>query len=480
MTLIAVGVSHNTASVELRGKLSIPEDRLNNELVRFIDYDALSEVVIISTCNRCEVYAAVTTAPDGVNAVIDALRTLPNMNKDTVDQLDSALFIKQGTSVVDHLFRVVASLDSLVLGEAQIIGQVRRAYAAAEEAGSVGELTRHLFHSALEVGKRVRSETSIGARSVSVSTAAVELAKREIGLLDTCRVLVIGAGSMGELALTYLQEQGVHDVVVANRTLSHAVEITERVGGTPVGLDQLETELGQADLVLASAAADEVLIPKGLLENARAKSGKSSDCLVIVDIALPRTVDPACGDLNGVTYCDLDGLGDIVNKNARLRTEESVKASMLVADQVTEFLSWLQKREVTPTIKQIYDKAHTICDAEATHAAKKLATIHGSELDEREIKVLEDMASAVAKKLLHGPTARLRKQVGEANSYCYTEAARYLFGLDAYPNGFVRCDDGRVCPHVSGLTCSQHTNGELHGEQVVSATLSAVKQKELV
>ncbi|WP_080796962.1 glutamyl-tRNA reductase [Arabiibacter massiliensis] len=458
MTLIAIGASHKTASADLRGKLSVPADRLPGVLEALCACEAISEAVIVSTCNRTEVYAVALTAPDGVRAVVDELRALPGMDGAAASALGSALYVKQGPGAVEHLLRVVSSLDSLVLGEAQIIGQVRRAFAAAEEAGSAGELLSRLFRCALETGKLVRSETGIGARSVSVSTAAVELAKEMFGTLEGRRVLVIGAGEMGELALGYLHEQGARDVAVANRTVARAEALAARVGGEACGLDELEARLGEADIVIASAAADEPLVTEALLRRARRGCGERP--LLVVDVALPRTVEPEVADLPGVAWHDLDGLGDVAQRNARLRAAESVKAEALVAERTDAFLAWLQEREVAPTVKQMHGKARTVCDAEVARAAKALAAQRGEAVSDAERAALEAMASAIAKKLLHGPTARLRKQASDPDGYRYTEAARYLFGLDAYPQGFsCRSDEGRSCRLASGTPCARHGGG---------------------
>ena len=425
MTLVVVGVSHKTAGVELRGKLAVPADRLRADLSRLLANDEVSEAVVLSTCNRTEAYAVVLAAPKGVRALV----------------------VKQGPGAVEHLFRVVSSLDSLVLGEAQIIGQVRRAFAAAEDAGAVGETTRRLFRSALEVGKRVREETAIGERPVSVSTAAVQLAERALGELRGRRALVVGTGEMGLLALSYLEERGVSDIVVANRTFERAEEAAARVGGTPAMLDELGERLAQADLVVACAGGEDVLIARDALARAVEARGADASPIVVVDVGLPRTVDPACADVADAAMAE----------NARSRAAESVRAEALVARQTDAFLAWMQERDVIPTVKQMHGKARGVCASEAARAAKALAALHGVETSEEERAVLEALASAVAKKLLHGPAARLRKQAGDPDAYRYTEAARYLFGLDAYPQGFsCRSDEGRTCRLVSGSACARH------------------------
>lgn len=477
MTLIAVGASHRTASADLRGKLAIPADRLPGELAALCAHEAVFEAVIVSTCNRTEVYAVTLTAPDGMRAVVERLRALPGVDESAAAALGSALYAKQGPGAVEHLFRVASSLDSLVLGESQVIGQVRRAFAAAEEAGTTGGLTRRLFRSALETGKLVRSRTAIGARSVSASTAAVELAKRMFGSLEGRRVLVIGAGEMGELALGYLRDQGVRDVTVANRTFERAAALAARLGGRAAGLDELEALAGRVDIVIAAHAAGRPLVTKGLM--ARARAGRDEP-LLVVDVALPRTVEPEVGELAGVTWCDLDGLSEMADGNARLRAAESVKAEALVAAQVDAFLAWLQEREVAPTVKQMHGKARAVCDAEVARAAKALAACRGEAVSEEERAALEAMAAAIAKKLLHGPTARLRKQALDPDGYRYTEAARYLFGLDACPQGFsCRSDEGRTCRLAAGGICARHGGGACpHGKKAAPPARPAARKEE--
>lgn len=459
MTLLAVGVSHKSASVELRGRLAIPAERLGAELEELLSKDAVSEAVILSTCARTEVYAVALSAPDGVRAIAERFGSMSGMRGEDAAALARALAVKQGSRAVEHVFRVASSLDSLVLGEAQILGQVRRAYVAAEDVGAVGEVSRRLFHHALEVGKRVRDRTALGEGSVSVSTAAVQLAERALGSLAGRRVLVVGAGEMGKLALACLKGRGVERIVVANRTFKRAQEAASRLGGEPSTLDALEDRLAEADVVVACAGGEELLIARDMLARAVSRRAAASP-LVVVDAGMPRTVDPGCLSVVGAACFDLDDLEAVTAATARSRAAESVRAEALVSKQVDEFLAWLQERDVAPTVKQMHGKARSVCMAEADRAAKALTALHGHEPTDQERAVLDAMANAVAKKLLHGPTARLRKQAGDPDAYRYTEAARYLFGLDAYPQGFTcRSDEGRTCRLATGTACARQVGG---------------------
>lgn len=460
MMLLSAGVSHASASVELREKLVVPSEKLNVALECLVSNDVVSEAVVLSTCNRTEVYATVVTVTDGIRAIFDFLQGLPGMKDADTEALAQALVVKQGPGAVEHLFRVASSLDSIVLGEAQIIGQVRRAFAAAESAGAVGEVTRRLFRSALEVGKRVRDQTAIGCRSVSISTAAVQLAERELGTLDGRRALVVGAGEMGMLALGYLKERGVENITVVNRTFKRAREAAARVGGKSVKIDQLEKELARADLVVACAGGEELLVTRAMMSRLLKKRIDGSHRLVTVDVGMPRAVDPECARMEGIVCFDLDDIGAEAAGNARIRAAESVRAEALVAEQVDDFLSWMQEQVVTPTVKQMHGKARDVCELEVARAAKALAALREGALSDGERAVLDSLANAVAKKLLHGPTARLRKQASDPDAYRYTEAARYLFGLDAYPQGFsCRSDDGRMCRLSSGSACARRGCG---------------------
>ena len=265
---------------------------------------------------------------------------------------------------------------------------------------------------------------------------------------------------MGLLALSYLAERGVGRVVVETRTFARAEDAAARVGGIPATLDELEDRLAEADIVVACAGGDEVLVTRDALARAVGKRDDDAPPLVVVDVGMPRTVDPACAGIAGAACFDLDDLDAVMADNARSRAAESVRAEALVAEQADAFLSWLQEREVAPTVKQMHGKARSVCEAEAARAAKALASLHGGAPSEEERAVLDALANAVAKKLLHGPTARLRKRAGDPDAYRYTEAARYLFGLDAYPQGFsCRSDEGRACRLAAGTACARARGG---------------------
>lgn len=467
MTLIVVGVSHKTAPVALREKLAFTEAELPQALKELlVSTEQVSEAVIVSTCNRTEVYASATTAPLGVETVRRFIRDYRHLDDDEVAELQGCLYTKQGQAMVEHLFRVVTSLDSLVLGEAQIIGQIRRAYMTASASHATGELFNHLFRQALEVGKRARSDTDIGAQSVSVSTVAVGLAERIFGSLEQTRVLVIGAGEMAELTLGYLVEKGSTHVTVANRTLEHARALAEGVGGQAIGFDRLQDALVQADIVISSTGSKDYVVDAATIDEVeRMRDGRP---ILLVDIALPRDIDPGCMAIDGVYRYDLDDLGSIIDEHKQEREDEAAKVEELVEEETDAFLLWMQEREVTPTIKELYGKAENVCARELEHAERELAHAQGHPVSEAQRDVLQSFANAVSKKLLHGPTVRLRKQMGNPDAYLYTESARFLFGLDNNPLGLPCMHDlGQRCRIDRGDFCALAKQGTCpHGRSI--------------
>ena len=452
MTLLVVGLNHKTAPVALREKLAFTERELPDALEALLGYDEITQGVIVSTCNRTEIYTSVVTAPRGYKAIVAFLRAYKQLDEAEIKRLSESLYARQGDAMIENLFRVASSLDSLVLGEAQILGQVRRAYQASECAGAVKEVFDRLFRKALEVGKKARSETEIGSQSVSVSTVAVKQAEQVFGTLAGREVLILGAGEMAELTLTYLREQGVGRVVVANRTLEHGQDLVARIGGQAIGLDALELELARADIVVSSIYAPGYVIDRAMME--RVSGARDGRPILIIDIALPRNVEPACNEAQGVYYHDLDNLGSIIDEHRHEREIEAAKAEELVQREVASFLLWLQQRQVKPTIKEIYEKADNVCAREVKRAVHELAKVRGGQVSDDERAVLEALAASVSKKILHGPVIRMRKQAENPDAYNYTESARFLFGLDSNPMGLPCGHKRERCAMDAGHDCS--------------------------
>lgn len=460
MTLLAVGLSHRSASMDLLGKVALPACNLEEALATLVGNDAIFEAVIVSTCNRTEVYASAVTAFEGVRVIVDMLRQRLAGDAQAASQLVQSLVIAQGPACIEHLFCVSSSLDSMVVGEGQIAAQVRRAFAAAQKASAVGEVLVRLFRCALETGKQVREKTGIAKHCISVSTAALQLAERSLGSLAGRTVVVVGAGQMGQLALAYLKERKVGSVVVANRSFDRASRVAKEAEGRAISLDQLKDYLPTADLVLACATGPEHLIEPGMLDAALARRPAFQGSLVLIDVGVPPTIDPACKGVHGVLCSTMEDIHEVISQNTQLRAEQSLHAKRIVSAQTDAFLTWLQERQVEPTVKQIHEKADRIGSAEQRRAQKALATLQGEALSDEQNAILEAMSHAIVNKLLHGPCIRLRKQLQDPDAYRYTEAARFLFGLDAFPQGFsCRSDEGSTCRLAAGEECARHGGG---------------------
>jgi len=441
MHLTLVGLSHKTAPVEIREKLTFPAHVQEDALARLLESDAVAEAVIVSTCNRTEIYAVTHASYDGPDAIIDFMADYHDLDR---HELVRYLYISEGEQVVKHLFRVVASLDSMVLGEAQILGQVKEAYEHAFSNNACGRVFNKLFRQSFEVGKRVRTETEIGENAVSISYAAVELAKRVFDTLDGRTVLILGAGKMSELTAKHLVSNGVTDVLVANRTYERAEELAVKFNGEAIRYDDLFERMSEADIVISSTAATHYVITKDRVAQA---VRQRREPLFLIDIAVPRDIDPACGTIGDVFLYDIDDLNGVVSSNLEERMAEAERAEVIIAEEMAEFERWIESMEVVPTVAAIRAKAERVRTEELEKALKRLGG-----LSEKELKTVEMLSQSIVSKMLHGPTARLKQCAAEKDCYEYVEAARYLYGLDSNP-------DGRN-PHAFGLIKSILGRGE--------------------
>ncbi len=424
MHLTLVGLSHKTAPVDIREKLTFPASRQEHALAHLLDSDAVTEAVIVSTCNRTEIYAVTAASHDGPAAIIDFMADYHDLDR---TELVRYLYISEGEAVVRHLFRVVASLDSMVLGEAQILGQVKEAYDHAFTYQATGRVFNKLFRQSFEVGKRVRTETDIGENAVSISYAAVELAKRVFDTLEGRCVLVLGAGKMSELTAKNLVGAGVSRTLVANRTFERAVELAERFDGEAIPYESLFERMREADIVISSTAAPGYVITKELLAPVL---HRRRDPLFLIDIALPRDIDPECARLGDAFVYNIDDLNGVVSTNLEERMREAERAEVIIAEEMIAFETWLDSMAVVPTVAAIRAKAERVRTEELEKAMKRLGG-----LSEKELKTVEMMSQAIVNKMLHGPTERLKQVSGERYGVGYIEAARYLYGLDSNPEG---------------------------------------------
>jgi glutamyl-tRNA reductase len=420
-----VGLSHKTAPVEIREKLTFPANRQEEALSMLTSTPAVNEAVIVSTCNRTEIYCVTGSGVDGPQAVIDFIAGYHGLDR---HDLARYLYIAEGEAVVRHLFRVVASLDSMVLGEAQILGQVKEAYEASFNAGASQRIFNKLFRQSFELGKRVRNETEIGENAVSISYAAVELAKQVFDSLEGRTILVLGAGKMSELTAKHLVSNGVKKVLVANRTYERAQELADKFDGEAILYDALFDRMGEADIVISSTAATHYVVTKEKV--AASRRGRRGSPLFFIDIALPRDIDPAVNDLADVYLYNIDDLNGVVSQNLEERMREAERAEVIIAEEMASFEHWLESMDVVPTVAAMRANAEEIRNAEMQRAIKRLGG-----LSEKELETVDKLSCAIVNKMLHGPTERLKQIAGEKDGYNYVESARYLYGLDSNPEG---------------------------------------------
>jgi glutamyl-tRNA reductase len=417
--LLAIGASHKTASLALRERLSLPEGRAASMLVELVRAVEVHEAVAISTCNRTEIYLI---AADPVDAESLALSALSRQAGIRPTELLGNLYSLRGTDAVRHLFSVAAGLDSMIIGENEIQGQVRRAYELALVEGTTGPITNRLFRDALSAGKRARTETGIGRSRVSVSSVAVELAEQVLGNLEDRRVLVIGAGENGEVTARALADRGVHSIFVANRRYDRAIGLAERFGGEAVRFDELPELLTQADIVVSCTASPHQIV--GREELALVLEERAGRPLLMMDIAVPRDIDPSVRDLPGLTLYDMDDLQHAVARNMSGREAEAVKAGRLIEQEVERFGRWLGSLEIVPTIAALRERGDEIVAQVLRENDERWESL--SENDRRRIEL---MARAVVSRLLHEPTLRLKDTEGD-RAYHYVDALRELFALE--------------------------------------------------
>ncbi|HSC29572.1 MAG TPA: glutamyl-tRNA reductase [Vicinamibacterales bacterium] len=418
MRLFAVGLSHRTAPVELRESVDFARGGLEAALAALAGRAAATEFVVLSTCNRAEIYAAGDS-----DAMADALgRFFSDYHRVDPDRVTPHLFVCRGVETARHLFRVAAGLDSLVVGEPQILGQVKAAYSAASDLRYTGALTNRLFHSAFSVGKRVRTETGLGEGAVSVSYAAIALARKIFGELKGLRVLILGAGEMAKLTGVHLKAQQVAQVTIASRTLATAERLAGELGGRAVDWAELDHALGAADIVITATGAAEPVLTRAQVE--RVMRSRRSRPLFVIDIAVPRDVEAAVADLDQVFLYNIDDLQAIVQDNLARRAAELARADAIVEDEVTRFAAWMQSREIIPTVVALRQRFEAIRQAELSRLEPKL-----SDLPPEARARLDEITHLIVEKLLLTPTEQLKAVSDAAMVMAYSDALNRLFRL---------------------------------------------------
>jgi glutamyl-tRNA reductase len=421
--LLAVGISHRTAPVELREAVDFTRRGLDAALSAFAARGISPEAVVLSTCNRAEIYALGDT-----DTAAEQIRNF-FIEYHGVDAggVANHMYSLRGIDVARHLFRVAAGLDSLVVGEPQILGQVKTAYSTASDLQFAGTVTHRLFHAAFAVGKRVRSETGLGEGAVSVSYAAIELAKKIFGDLSGLSVLILGAGEMAELTGVHLRSQPVKQIAIASRTLASAEALARQLEGRAIPWSDLTRALSAADIIVTATGATEPVLTKTAIDDAmRARRNRP---LFVIDIALPRDVEPSVGDLEQVFLYHMDDLQTIVSENLARRSTELAGAEAIVDEEVSKFATWLQAREIVPTIVALRQRFEQIRQSELRRLEPKL-----SGLTPEARARLDEITRLMFEKLLLTPTEQL-KQIGEdAIAVDYAEALHRLFALTPEPS----------------------------------------------
>lgn len=418
MNIIVVGLNHKTAPIEVREKFAFDGDKLGDAINLLKTSKITSENVILSTCNRVEMYAGVKDIESGVENIKNFLSDFHSVPREA---LDKSLYIYHGREAVRHVFRVASGLDSKVLGEPQILGQMKEAYDFALKFKSTGILLNKLMKKTFSVAKRTRTETGIGKGAVNISYAAVELAKKILDDLTKNSVMLIGAGEMAELAAKHLINNGVKDVIVTNRTLEKAEELAGDFNGRTVKFEDFIQELKYTDIVICSTGAPNYILMKEEMNQTMKK--RKQKPVFIIDISVPRNIDPEIDKLDNVYLFNTDHLEDIVDENADERKREAEKAEHIVNEEIDSLLKWQSSLDSVPTIKALREKAESIKKGELEKALKKLGP-----LGEEQTNIIEHLAGSIVNKLIHRPTSVLKS--AEEDKELMVDAVRRLFGLE--------------------------------------------------
>ena len=417
--LILLGISHKTAPVALREKLALPGPQLAAFLQDVMAAPEIVEAVAISTCNRTEVYLVATDGVKGETAALGAFAARAGIRP---TELAEVIYSPRNCDAARQLFRVTAGLESMIVGESEVQGQVKRSYEVALGAGTTGPLTNRLFTAALAAGKRVRAETGIGLGAASVSTVAVDLATDLLGDLAGRPVVIIGAGETAELTAQALAAKGVTTIFVANRHAARARSLADRFGGTVLPLDRLPDQLEQADVLLCATASPHPIVERDELEVVmRARGGRP---LLVLDIAVPRDVEASCGELEGVRLVDMDGMQRVVARNLRVRAGEVARGEEIIEEEISRFASWMGTLDVVPTVAALRAHGEAIVSGVLAENATRWESA-----SPRDVARAEAIARAVMARLLHEPTLQLK----ERGSHARLELARELFGLADAP-----------------------------------------------
>jgi glutamyl-tRNA reductase len=419
VSVVVIGLNHRTVPLDLLERLTIDDARLPKALHDVVSRDHVSEAVVLSTCNRTEVYAV---AEKFHPAYADLRNFLSEMAFLPPEAFADHLYVHDGAAAASHLFAVASGIDSAVVGEAEILGQVRHAWERAQEEGVAGSRLNLLFRHALETGKRARTETGIGRHVASVSTAAVAMAAEHLGDLEGRSVLVLGAGEMGDGMVRALAAKGIDDVRIANRTRDRAEELADRVGGRAIRLADLDRSLSEVDVLLTGTGATSMLLEHA--DIARVMATRAGRSLLVVDVAVPRDVDPSAADLPGVTLLDMDDLRAFAEAGQSERRREVDAVRALVGAELDRYVAVSSAREVAPLVSALHERGDEVRVAEIERFRSRLG-----DLDERQAEAVEALTRGIVAKLLHEPTVGLKDAAGSPRGERLSEALRDLFSL---------------------------------------------------
>jgi len=420
MDIVVVGLNHRSAPLEVREKLAIGKSCLCDVLRELKQETCVWECVIVSTCNRVEVYVVAEQGDDSLEIVKEFLSRRSGQPQEF---FEPGIYFREQPESVRHIFRVASGLDAMMVGEKEIVSQVKEAYEKAVEAASVGTVLNALFQRALRVSKRVRTETRIDAGAVSVSSAAVELAKKIFGDLSDRTVMIVGAGQASEQTLKHLVDDGAGSIVASNRSYDKAVELARTYGGRAVRLDDCAEELARADIVISSTAAPRAIIRKDHLRKAMWR--RRNRPIFLIDIAVPRDIDPQVNEIDNVYLYNIEDLKEIAEANLRKRRQEVAKCDRIVEQEVSSFMGWLNSLQAAPIIRKLHHRFEAIRSEELERAVSKLP-----ELSDETRKKLDAMTRRMVKKLLHLPTTRIKKAARQKNGALGLGLVSNLFGLD--------------------------------------------------
>ncbi len=459
LDIVLIGLNHKTAPVELRECLAFNNDEEVWALDRFKRHPRIKEVVLFSTCNRVEI---LLTSPDAKQAVADSMHLLEEMKGVGGERFKDSLYVHINDNAVRHLFRVAASLDSLVVGEPQILGQIKESYAKAVSQKTSGVILNRLLHRTFFVAKRVRSETGIGDHAVSISYAAIELGRKIFGSLEGKTVLLMGAGEMAELAVEHLMRHRAGKFFVANRTFERAVELARRFKGKAIHFEETGDFLQVADIIISSTGSPDYVIRKDQVK--KNMRGRRNRPLFFIDIAVPRDIDPDIHKLDNAYVYDIDDLKDVVDENIEDRKKEAVKAERIIDEAVIRFRKWLDSLDVVPTIVAIRKKMNDIAKAELNKTFGSL-----SHLSEEDRQAMDRMIQSIIKKFLHDPTILLKNNAFRGDKTLYLDIVQKLFQLEDQLNPNVISDNiNENEPFANGETETSNDveQGKTLGEKV--------------